>query len=88
VPARCGGDEFAILLPNTDSAGAFELASRISTMISDHVVEEMTQEKISTSMGCATLSDNNVPSFEALVKLADDAMYQSKAQGKGKVIRG
>ena len=88
VPARCGGDEFAVLLPNTDSAGAFELASRISTMIGSHVVEGMDKERISTSMGCATLRDNNISSFEALVKLADDAMYQSKAQGKGRVVRG
>ncbi len=87
VPARCGGDEFAMLLPNTDGDGAYELASRISRMIGSHVVDGMEKDRISTSMGCSTLIDRNVSSFEALIKLADDAMYQSKAQGKGKVVR-
>lgn len=88
VPARCGGDEFAMLLPNTDSNGAFDLATRLTAMIKEQTVEGMEEGRISTSMGCATLTDSSVSSYEALVKLADDAMYQSKAGGKGMVVRG
>jgi len=87
LPARCGGDEFAMILPNTNSAGAVELAARISKTIHAQKIEGMDKQKLSTSMGCATLVDNNVTSADALVKLADDAMYQSKAQGKGRVVQ-
>jgi two-component system cell cycle response regulator len=87
VPARCGGDEFAMILPETSAAGAIESATRISEMIRSCSIEELNQEKLSTSVGCATFSNGNVQSFDDLVKLADDAMYQSKAQGKGKVIQ-
>jgi two-component system cell cycle response regulator len=87
LPARCGGDEFAMILPNTNSAGALELAARISKTIHAHKIEGMSNQKLSTSMGCATFVDGNVTSADALVKLADDAMYRSKAQGKGRVIQ-
>jgi diguanylate cyclase (GGDEF)-like protein len=76
-----------MILPNTSSAGAVELAARISKTIHAHKIEGMNSQKISTSMGCATFVDNNVTSADALVKLADDAMYRSKAQGKGRVIQ-
>jgi len=88
LPARCGGDEFAMLLPNTNSDGAFELATRVAKLIQSHGIDDITHEKITTSVGVATCVDKNVPSFEALVKQADDAMYQSKVLGKGKVVRG
>lgn len=87
LPARCGGDEFAMILPNTNGAGAVELAARISKTIHAKKIEGMDNQTLSTSMGCATFVDNNVPSSDALVKLADDAMYQSKAQGKGRVVQ-
>ena len=88
LPARCGGDEFAMLLPNTSIDGAFELATRVAKLIQTHAIDDIAPDKITTSVGVATCVDKNVPSFEALVKKADDAMYESKTLGKGKVIRG
>ena len=88
LTARCGGDEFAILLPNTNSNGAYELATRVAELIENHAIEEINKQKITTSIGIATCFNKNVQSFEELVKKADDAMYKSKKSGKGKVVLG
>jgi len=87
LPARCGGDEFAMLLPHTDAAGAAELGGRIARMVGELEIEALGENRLSLSIGCATFIDRNADSFGALVKLADDAMYRSKAQGKGRVIQ-
>ena len=60
---------------------------RLSNKLKIHQVEGLKNERISTSIGVATFFDRNVEDFEALVKLADDAMYVSKGQGKGQVIQ-
>ena len=53
--------------------------------VSRQQIEGLDAEKISISMGVATCHENNVRSFEELVKLSDDAMYESKAKGKGQL---
>jgi len=88
LTARCGGDEFAILLPNTNTEGAYELATRVAKLVENLAMDKINNEKITTSIGIATCFDKNVQSFEELVKKADAAMYQSKESGKGKVILG
>jgi len=87
LPARCGGDEFAMLLPNTSAEGAYELATRVAKLIQSHSIDEINNEEITTSVGVATSFDKNVESYEELVRQADDAMYKSKESGKGKVVR-
>jgi two-component system cell cycle response regulator len=85
LPARYGGDEFAVILPNTNIAGAIELASRISTAVKNQKIEGLDSEKVSISSGVSARINNNVQSFDELLKLADEAMYQSKSQGKGRI---
>jgi len=87
IPARCGGDEFAMMLPNTNPDGAHNTAIRILKTIQKHELIGSSNYKLSVSIGHATLISNNVPSYDSLVKLADDAMYKSKSQGKGLVIQ-
>lgn len=83
LPARVGGDEFAMLLPSTNKEGAFDFAKRIHETIQDQKVEGLETEQISISMGISTCHADNVKSPEDLVKLSDEAMYKSKAKGKG-----
>jgi len=85
LPARVGGDEFAMLLPSTNKSGALNLAQRIFKTIQGKKIEGLDDELISISVGVSNCIDNKVKSAEELVKLSDDAMYQSKTNGKGQV---
>ena len=85
LPARVGGDEFAMLLPSTNKSGALNLAQRIFKTIQGQKIEGLDNELISISVGVSNCIDNKVKSAEELVKLSDDAMYQSKTNGKGQI---
>jgi two-component system cell cycle response regulator len=85
LPARYGGDEFAVILPNTSAAGALDVANRLSTTVRELIFEDLTGEQVTISSGVATFVDKKVQSFDRLVWLADEAMYKAKAQGKDHV---
>ncbi|HEY7746453.1 MAG TPA: GGDEF domain-containing protein, partial [Desulfuromonadales bacterium] len=87
VAARYGGDEFAVLLPNTSADGALDLANRLQSIIHEHPFEDLKVEKVTTSTGVATFTHGNLQSFDELVRLADQAMYMSKVKGKNRVTR-
>lgn len=79
---RVGGDEFAVLLPETDAAQAEVVAERLRTMVQDNpLVADGVPMPVTISVGIAqaTLSQS---SFDALMKVADRALYQAKARGR------
>lgn len=71
--ARYGGDEFAVILPETGWNEAQEVASRISTLIS----RDGEQPSISVSEGVATYARDG-ETLESLVRAADHALYEMK----------
>lgn len=83
VVARFGGDEFALVLPDTGSEGAFAVGERIRERIAAHtfLVGDGLAIKLSVSVGVATLPDV-AASVEELMQAADMAMYAVKAAGK------
>jgi len=85
LPARFGGDEFAMILPETSEAGAYEFARRLSELLGQQGVKGVAEGVISVSVGVATFPGQGLSTCDELLKLADDAMYQSKGQGKGKI---
>lgn len=86
VAARYGGDEFAILLPNTTCEGALDLADRLLTTIRGHSFERLNGAKITLSIGISTYDGgNNMQSSDQVVKSADKAMYHAKKQGKDRI---
>lgn len=83
IPCRYGGEEFAIVLPETDSDGAFTVADRIRATIdaSSFLKEEL---HITVSAGVAAYPVH-ASTMEEIVERADLALYESKRAGKNKV---
>jgi diguanylate cyclase (GGDEF)-like protein len=82
---RFGGEEFVVLLSETDLAGAELVAERIRSTIESHTLSyDMSAVKITASLGVSELRSND--SADALVKRADNAMYQAKKNGRNQVV--
>jgi len=83
VVSRFGGDEFAIVLPDTGSEGAFAVGERVRERIAGHsfLAQDGLNLHLTASVGVATLPDV-AASAEELVQAADKAMYAVKETGK------
>jgi len=83
--ARYGGEEFAIILLNTVKQKAFEIAERIRQLVENYSFsyeKQSFQVTISSGVACC---DNNIKSGVELLKKADEAMYDSKQNGRNQV---
>ena len=83
--ARWGGEEFAILLPDTDLDQAMQVAERLrATVESTAIPTEMGEVRVTISLGSALWlpSDN----LDAVLHRADTALYQAKARGRNRAI--
>ncbi|KAA6460178.1 diguanylate cyclase [Acidobacteria bacterium AB60] len=87
VAARFGGEEFAIVLPNTDETGAVEIARELwSAVAKQRITHEASPYGIVTiSAGCATITPRLGLGPSQLVEWADRAMYEAKRQGRNRV---
>lgn len=86
IAGRYGGEEFGIILPNTNAAGAKVVAERLrSTIESTPVPFEKVQIPVTASLGIAEF-DPTVADDEALIANADAALYQAKESGRNRVI--
>ncbi|MEH3054632.1 MAG: diguanylate cyclase [Patulibacter minatonensis] len=83
VPARIGGEEFALLLSNADAEGARVYAERLLR----HVLEETKDDTapISVSIGITELSGPS-DTLDVLLLAADRALYEAKHRGRARVI--
>jgi len=79
--SRLGGDEFNILLPNTDYKGAALVASKVVKVMAETIEIELNQLHISLSIGISLFPENGCD-YEALYKNADTALYQAKDKGR------
>jgi diguanylate cyclase (GGDEF)-like protein len=81
VVARFGGDEFALILPDTGSEGAASVGERIRDRVNAHKFLQGLDIHLTVSVGVATLPDV-AASAEGLIQAADEAMYHVKERGK------
>jgi diguanylate cyclase (GGDEF)-like protein/putative nucleotidyltransferase with HDIG domain len=88
VPARFGGEEFAILLPETTPEQAFEIAERIRRTVAGSTFDvETSSEPIraTVSIGVAAFPRDGADANE-LIHQADLAVYRAKLQGRNRVL--
>jgi diguanylate cyclase (GGDEF)-like protein len=88
-PARYGGEELAVITPETDSAGAAQLAERMREAIERMRIPRLDGQgdmSITASFGVASLPDT-ASDKASLIAAADAALYRAKRSGKNRVER-
>ncbi|OHD16241.1 MAG: hypothetical protein A2Y34_05115 [Spirochaetes bacterium GWC1_27_15] len=87
IPSRFGGEEFCVILPETNKDGAIIFAERVRKKI------EITDfgynnkiVKVTTSGGISSLEGDFVESSNDLIKYADEALYTAKNNGRNKIV--
>jgi len=85
VLGRWGGDEFAILLPESNRESTVQMAARLQQCIRDHTITvQEKQIQLSISMGVA-MSEKTMVTIDELFKNADTALYSAKESGRNLV---
>jgi diguanylate cyclase len=84
MPARYGGDEFGVLLTETDARGGRDVAERIRTTFLAMRGAEAAAEQCTLSIGLAE-ADRALATVDDWVRRADAAMYQAKSGGRNRV---
>ncbi|MBD1400278.1 diguanylate cyclase [Pelovirga terrestris] len=83
---RYGGEEFAAVLVNTDKAGALNICKRLLLKIAQLKIRAGSATvKITVSLGM-TMHQADDSGIDALLKRADDALYQAKNQGRNQLV--
>lgn len=86
-PLRIGGEEFLIMLVDTDQLAAAKVARRILSNIHNRAIPHPTSDSghVTLSIGVATATVTDNDSISAVIEAADKALYQSKQTGRNQV---
>ena len=89
-PARYGGEEMAVALPQTDLDGAYRFAERVRQRIEALELPLLNGDgrlKVTASFGAASLATAEPPDKAGLVAAADAALYEAKRSGKNRTVK-
>jgi len=87
MAARYGGDEVAVLLPETEKAKAAEVAEKLRSLVEKTSFEWKGRAfSVTCSIGIASAPDSGIPDWNALLDKADKALYMGKGKGKNVVF--
>src|SRR6267142_2407995 len=81
--ARYGGEEFVIVLPDTSAADALDTAEHIRARVA---AKKFSGRKMTLSIGVATFPED-ADDAEAIIAVADEALYQAKREGRDRTVR-
>ena len=83
IPSRFGGEEFTVLLPNTDKANVWVVAERLRTNVASMEVPWKTSlPQVTISLGICTFDNSTNAEAVEIIRRADEALYLSKEHGR------
>jgi diguanylate cyclase (GGDEF)-like protein len=88
LPGRLGGEEFGVLLPNTDLTGAVHIAEGIRGEVERLRIKVPETGKITTctvSIGASAMIPSTNDTHEIIMKMADEQLYKAKESGRNRV---
>jgi two-component system, cell cycle response regulator len=87
LACRLGGEEFVIIMPDTELARAFQVGERLRACVAAEPfqIDSQTRLRVTASVGLATM-ERREDTFETLFKRADQALYAAKREGRNRVI--
>ena len=85
LAARLGGEEFALLLPEVESRDAVLVAERLRRSLSERPIASVEGNTLSSTASFGVAQYRQGDSGEDLLRLADDALYRAKGEGKNRV---
>ncbi len=84
--ARLSGDEFAVLMPQTDTAGALQLGEDLRAQVAEDFSAGSEAPSPSISVGITMFGGQGSAGSEAVLLAADQAMYQAKEEGRNRIM--
>ena len=84
--ARLSGDEFAVLMPQTDTAGALQLGEDLRAQVAEGFSQSGETAPASISVGITMFGGQEGVESEAVLLAADQAMYQAKEEGRNRIM--
>ena len=84
--ARWGGDEFAIVAPNTSARAARSSGERLLARVAEHGLDHRRPSSVSVGISTFDPADGAFANQDALVRAADQALYRAKTGGRNRVV--